>query len=329
MKLIKRLKHIFYALPFGMKGAEEEMMFSKVSSQSDVPGTHQIIQSNNLGKDLIKGEVTQEVKNLRYSDYQVSRESNKYKYIGNGEAVKKNNKRNESNKIHFIQFNKSICSSVIDGMNDANVINLNKKTLSISYSDTPKFFIENFCTHFEFISNNINSSILKLYFNDIHDKSEPITISFINELKSLMNKMLDSSLKDYQLKHHFMLSSINSIYFVTDKTDNEDDLVSYSLSNVHGTNVEHVNNEYIIYYEIGDFKRIDLLDKFYSKEQQEKYDKKESKEQNVIIRNYNQVYKCSKCGCEINKYDASITKETYGEPLCIKCLEQKILENNV
>ena len=83
--MIKTLKrkfyNILYSLPFGLKGAEDEMLSQKSSLNTDNVGVHQVINENRLSKDLLKGEVTQQVEELRYRDYKVSKESKKYKFI--------------------------------------------------------------------------------------------------------------------------------------------------------------------------------------------------------------------------------------------------------
>ena len=46
------------------------------------------IEQNSLLNSLLRGEVTQEVEELRYETYKAEEESNNYKYIGNGVAMK-------------------------------------------------------------------------------------------------------------------------------------------------------------------------------------------------------------------------------------------------
>ena len=98
--LIKQIGLFFYAIPFGMKAANDEMLASKASSNSDLSGTHTIHLNDSVANDMLRGEVTQQVEDFRYSNYVVDRESTNYKYVGNGMAVK--SKRNiQKDKVNM------------------------------------------------------------------------------------------------------------------------------------------------------------------------------------------------------------------------------------
>ena len=86
--MLNKIKKYLYGFFYGLKNADSEMFTSKHSSSSDSSYIQQIKETN-VGKDLLKGEVTQEVEDLRYSTYAVYREANQYEYIGNGVAIKK------------------------------------------------------------------------------------------------------------------------------------------------------------------------------------------------------------------------------------------------
>ena len=87
MSLKNKLLNILYSLPFGLKGADSEIFGSKTNSEN---GTEisQEVSDERLGRHLLKGEVTQSVEELRYKTYKVANESENYKYLGNGVAVK-------------------------------------------------------------------------------------------------------------------------------------------------------------------------------------------------------------------------------------------------
>ena len=69
-------------------------------------------EENNVLHDLLRGEVTQEVRELRHEMYYAERESHKYKYTGNGTAVKKNSLYDGGN-IRFIYVDELLQLSVI------------------------------------------------------------------------------------------------------------------------------------------------------------------------------------------------------------------------
>ena len=86
-KLKKILLNIWYGLPFGLKAAGDEILGSGEADQARTEVNQQVTDKR-VAKHLLKGEVTQEVEELRYRTYRVANESEKYKYVGNGVAVK-------------------------------------------------------------------------------------------------------------------------------------------------------------------------------------------------------------------------------------------------
>ena len=118
--MFKKIKNYFYrfiySLPFGMKAANDEMFTPKASSNSDSFSIVQRLRSDNLAESLIKGEVTQEVEELRYMLYKVYRESGRYKYDGNGN-VSKVEFNIDLNNLHLIQENRLFCKNVSESIN--------------------------------------------------------------------------------------------------------------------------------------------------------------------------------------------------------------------
>ena len=106
------LKKIFYSLPFAMKGGEKILTSTNDNSSNNV-GVVEVIQENRLSKDLLKGEVTQAVEELRYRDYKVYGESKKYQYLGDGIAIKTKNQTDDNKNKFFIVENKVKLQSIV------------------------------------------------------------------------------------------------------------------------------------------------------------------------------------------------------------------------
>jgi hypothetical protein len=117
-KIKNFFKTLWYGLPFGLKGADTEIMGSK-SLDGDGVTIGQEVSDERVAKHLLKGEVTQEVEELRYRTYKVSEEADKYKYLGNGIAIKQEEKQvnNIKTKYRFTQENENICESVLQSLN--------------------------------------------------------------------------------------------------------------------------------------------------------------------------------------------------------------------
>lgn len=323
--MIKKIRRLFYnllySLPFGLKAADDEIFAQKASINSDNVGIHQVVQQNSLAKDLRKGEVTQQVEELRYRTYAVERESNNYNYLGEGVAVKKDIQKFNFNSFHIIQENKMVCNSVNDEMKrvDEKVYANEEYTLNIVYNSIPRFKLEKYCTYFELVSNN-GSFIFNMRFINAPNKNDISSYSFIKEINRLVNNIGKEN--DY--------SFINMIKFVTYKCVGDDELIEYTLNNLDLTSItfSYDEKEFSLSFLVKYVNREDLTDKYYSKTMDEKYKNNEKKELVFNLGNTERVRHCGECGKEISVYDGDITEETYGIPLCQECLEKTLLLQN-
>ena len=89
-KLWLNIKLFFVSFFRGMKSADDIITNSNKEISSGGAVEEQKLEQNNLYASLLRGEVTQEVKDLRYEMYESVRQSKNFKYVGNGQAVKKN-----------------------------------------------------------------------------------------------------------------------------------------------------------------------------------------------------------------------------------------------
>lgn len=317
--MIKFFKKLLYALPFGMKAGDDILLKQKVSSTSDDLTIHKIITNDNLGENLLKGEVTQQVEELRYMDYKVSNESKKYKYIGDGKAIKIGLKRTDSNNHSFTQDNKLICDGVYDELKRVDSYGTEKYTMSVIMPDIPRFKLEVYCTS---IDVNIREGEIdvKLHFSKYPDKYNITSKLFINEL--------NKSLKSGYYPRNSEFYKIQQLSFVTNKAINEDDLIKYNFYDLTLQNVEEQKHEYILNYKANWYSRYNLIGKYYSSTMEAKYANNDKKNDNSTFIGWDRSEKCEMCGKEMNKYDADITKSTYGKAICIECLEKEIMSNN-
>lgn len=302
---------LFYGLGFGMKNAESEMLLSKNSSNSESSYVQQI-KEQNVGKDLLKGEVTQEVEDLRYSTYKVYKESNNYEYLGNGVAIKKEKKDFNINKFSFVQRNKIFCKSVYESFDETKDEDADKFTLIIGYETSPRFKLERFAECLTVCGTNGNVDIT-FRFNKAYDLSSPITKMFYNELMKL---------EDSERGNEIYSNNISNLCFTTYKAQGEDDFIMYVFNNLQPKNYELLDKYVNITFTTNDFTRQDLTEKFFSKNQQDKYEMKISKEKNISFLVPESKYKCSECGEEMNQFDYEITSYDFGRGLCLKCLEK-------
>lgn len=316
-------KKFLHYLSFGLKVAETEMLVQKESSESDNEGIVEIQQENRLSKDLLNAEVTQQVEELRYRNYQVYRESNNYQYLGDGVSIKKE-KQDKGVNYSFSINNNLICGSILDGFNaiEKNDFGIDKYTLTFSYFDIPRFRLESYCTSVD-VDVVGNSAYLSLHFSAFYDKYDNRGRTFINELSKLENIT-----NEYEVKRNELCSNINKLSLTTYKASNEDDLIHYCFNEIEYLGYEQTNSEFILKYFAKTFDKIDLIDKFYSESMYMKYQRNENKGSTISILPQTRREVCSICGKEMHTYDADITKITFGYTMCTECLENKLKKEN-
>lgn len=315
---IKKLFYnFFYYLPFGMKGAEE--MITSPSINEDY-GVIESVRQNRLSEGLIKGEVTQQVEEMRYRDYKIYRESRNYKYLGNGTAIK-NIRRHNIGWYKFTQENKRLTNTVLEELNRVDVKEYSNDTftLNVTYENMVRFPLEKYCKTFQFESPNSaydNRCFITFNFYKFIDTNDVNTKHFISFLKDLVNKPNSISRQgDY-------VNNIKLLSFTTYKADEEDDFINYTCFDVNDGDIVEYDDKYVIRLTFKNFNRVDLTDKFYCKTMEEKYKNKEKKENTFSLGKVTRLTYCHECGREISNYDADITKETIGFPMCSECLEK-------
>lgn len=325
-KFRKIMLNLWYGLPFGLKGADTEIMGSK-NIDSNGSTINQEVSDKRVAKHLLKGEVTQEVEELRYRTYKVENESKNYKYVGNGIAIKENEKPKveEKTKFKFTQDNENICESVLSAMSQVGSYGVDRYRFEIDYNSFVRFKIEKFATKVDVrINDELGEIITILHFNTEPNPYDATSMPFINELKKLLHVK-----GKYEISRNEIASSIMNFSFSTYKADNEDDFVNYSF--INGGKFESLKQEgyeYLLTLSWGEYLRLplNLESKYYSKTMAEKYAKKEKKEVAPEMVNSERKAYCSICGKEMSIYDADVMKADGHEPICKDCMT-KALKN--
>lgn len=279
MNLMRKIKSFFYSLPFGMKAAENEMTSGGSVKDGDGVEIQQNVSDGTVFKHLLKGEVTQEVEELRYRTYKVERESKNYKYIGGGQAIKKElNKSNDfsSGKFKFSQENKQICADVLSSL-DLKIPE--KYTITVSYTDTPRFNIEKYATMVDVKIDDGENIYTTLHFSEYPNKNKLTSKAFINDLKSVYECSQKND--SYGVGRYDTFSSFLTMSFVTYKaTNDQPDLFSFVFISPTLIRSKRENGEYMLVYKWNSFTYKDITEDFKSDSMEEKYNNKEKKELN-------------------------------------------------
>ena len=275
--VLKTIKSLFYALPFGLKGADSEIMGNGDSTSSNDTSVNQQVQDKRVAKHLLKGEVTKEVEELRYRTYKIDRETDNYDYVGNGMAVKKEKKQNNGSVIKFSQPNKLICNDVLTELNHVNNYGIERYTIEIDYTSPVKIKLEPFLTLVDVYIKKGENAVTTLHFSDVMNPTEFKSKPFVNALAKLCE---DFNKNDtYAISKNEYATSLFCMNFTTiNPTEGEHSVVNYSFTMPDLIAVHHDNGEYLLKYQWKIHSRLDLTDKFFNAELEEKYQKKEKKE---------------------------------------------------
>lgn len=284
-KIYNNLTLLFSSLFFGMKGAES-VLTSNIKHESDSSIEVTDDEVGGVFKDMLEERVTKEVEELRYTSYKVANESKKYRYIGNGKVVKKNESQltekhgsideSDNLSIILIQDNNIICEDVLSILNEIN----NKEdkkifsdyTLKIKRRIFPRFLLEKYIKKLVLKQSDGNyvidlyCSIYPSQFSERKDKA------FISELKRIKNKEVRNS----------DVLDIDEISFITTNAWGVDDWLKFSFVDFEFYNIIEFDGSYII--RLGCQANVfmeNLLDNIYSEGAEKKYETKESKNNTI------------------------------------------------
>ena len=169
-KLWLNIRLFFTLLAKGLKNANDiAFTGNKDVDSANGSSIEQQKEVQNVYKDMLKGELTQEVIELRHEMYFAERASKKYKYAGNGRVIKQNNimdykgslENSDGLDVLLVQENKEDAGSLMDygiynmGNNvsyekdiDDKLRSIRKRkfTLNIKRDFIPRFCLESYVT---------------------------------------------------------------------------------------------------------------------------------------------------------------------------------------
>jgi hypothetical protein len=313
MKWLKKILHniesFFINFAFATKNTETQIFTQGgvdsanggiIMSQDVTQGTHA------LSKALLKGELTEEVKQLRYRTYKVDREAKKYKYFAPTLALKK--KEGKDNKfvsydksdgldVITIQYNYALSEDTLDAINQIENGGRGEKTkykFEIKRNFVPRFRLEEFLKKVVVKRLDETHAILDFYFsqyperffNTSDDKSFR-SKAFINELKRIRNGGKSDVLDMEQMR------------FITSHAYKKDDLIEYVFRNLWYRETVEFDGDYILRFKASiEHDGYDLTASYYNKTMDEKYKNNEKKEVTIDITGSVPVetYTCADCG---------------------------------
>lgn len=263
-KIGLKIYSFFIYLFNGLRDGEKIIMGDKSLSQIDGTSVEQQQEHDSVWADLLKGELTQRVKDLRYETMHAERGSKKFQYIGGGVAqergffdYKGNVENNDNHKITIVQENKNITGS-----------NSDKKEYIVNFEHAfiPRFKKEEYLNKVVVKSDDKSNLYLDLYFSKYHVKYDNKHKFFLSELKKCYEGDLRSE-----------LLQIDKLKFTS--------LNAYGLDNgitkVYGINevigIYEFDGSYILRFRVSENKSEDFIDSVYDEVSAKKFDNKEKR----------------------------------------------------
>ncbi len=360
-KIANNFLTFFYNLFYGMKVTEDEVFHQSGISSGEGISVVKEVEDKRVSKALLKGEVTQEVEELRYRTYKVDKESKGFEYFAPTLAMKRDKQDNKFLKyddsdgleLITVQPNDVMVETVCEVLEQ--VGGRGKGTehrIKIKRNFVPRYKIEEYITRIDVKKLDDTHVILDMYVSKYPNDKDFKSKGFVREIEKIRNEKIKSDILDYE-----------EISFVTSHAYKLDDMVKFTFSNIFFKEVVEFDGHYIVRFKASSKQdTVDLSKVYYSKTMDDKYKNKEKKE---VILNFNdylnvRTYKCHECGKEVvldnelidklSAYegrditdvevkdenpqvlefmDMQISEQTFGKRLCSECLKKYLTENNL
>ena len=351
----------FYGLFYGMKSTEDSVFHQSGLDVGENTSIIKQVEENRVSKALLKGEITQEVEELRYRTYKVDKESKTFEYYAPTLAMKRDKQDTKFLKyddrdgleLITVQPNDSMVETVSETLEQ--VGGRGKRTdyrIKIKRNFVPRYKIEEYVTRLDVKKLDDTHVILDMYVSIYPNDKDFKSKGFVREIEKIRDEKIKSDVLDYE-----------EISFITNHAYKMDDMVKFVFRNIVFREVVEFDGHYIVRFKASlEQNTIDLTKIYYSKTMDEKYKHKEKKDVVLNFSDYivSNVYKCEECGKEVildnelidrlSAYegrditseeinddnpqvlefmDMQISEQTYGKRLCSDCLKKYLERNNL
>lgn len=286
---------IFFNTLFrGMKSADMEAFQGTTTQSKDGSGVEHTQESKNVFQNLLRGELTQEVIEMRYEMYQTERESKKFAYNGNGTAVRKENEayqrlieNSDNDEIYVVQDNKETNGSLDEfgiythednisiaekSRGDLRLKEKREYIFNIKRNFFPQYRIEEF-TKKIVLKKREEKVIVDLYISMYNEQFNKRQNMFLVQIKKIINGDTRSDIINF-----------DNLNFISFNAYGTDDLKFYEIGRLKFDKIILFDGNYILRF-IGDFlvDGEDLTDEFYDEIAAEKCRTKAPRENAVAI----------------------------------------------
>lgn len=258
-KFWKNIKLFFISLAWGMRGGDKLLSVSNKDNEGgDVAGIEQQKSQENVYANLLRGEVTQEVKELRHEMYYAERKSHDYVYAGGGHAQKRNEvfdyngniETSDGFKVQIVQENKEDASSLIEhgiystgkdveleakAKGDLRTKDKRDFTIAIKREFLPSFRLEQYATKIVVKRIDETHVLLDIYVPDGRRQFDNVHKLFLKSLEKIYMGDKRSDIVDF-----------HALSFITSNAYGSDDLKFYEYDNIKFDNIISFDGSYVL-----------------------------------------------------------------------------------
>lgn len=298
-KLFRYLRIAFYSLFYSMRSADKMLATSSTDDELDpnsIGGIEQQQEKKSVYQDLLKGVVTEEVRELRHEMYYAERKSREYQYSGGGTAKKTtmfdykgNVDKSDGYKIKIVQQNEVIPTSLSDSgvvvygdkydVEDNLGTFLRNRTRSEKEyrikiereNYIPRFRIENYLTKLVVKEVEGDVVMIDLYINKYYNKLEPTSKLFHAEMERIYQGIDMGSEGNDTLK-------FSEIHFITKNAYGSPDLVELSYKDFSFDTILEYDGHYVLKFFAKENNKHDIVEEFYNEATAKKCENNEMRE---------------------------------------------------
>ncbi len=349
-KIFKYIKYLWFGFILGMKKTEDETLHLSGIDLENGSTINQQVSDHSVAKALLRGELTQEVIELRYRTYAVAREASHYNYFSPTLAKKKGINdfkfieiaNADNREVITVQENKVDVETVNDALqrigDDGKYIDKEKEyNIKFKRENQPRFKIEDFTKKLVIMKGDDEyTAIVDVYVSKYPDDKVKASKPFIREIERIIDTGVRSDIFEFK-----------TIQFETYKAYKLDDMINFEFGDPQLIKIFEFDGDYVIEFMMNIIDGgTDLAAEFYDEKMAKKYETNAPKETcitydpNALIR----TYKCADCGKEVtydarnlDKLEASdsstdgttteyldfeMAEATFGRMLCKDCMEK-------
>ena len=271
-KIWIKIYSFFLYLSKGLNHADKIAFGSKNDALDSGIRNEQHEEEESVWSDLLKGELTQRVIDLRYETAHADRESKKYEHVGGGIGKKKNNMFSYSGNIEnsdnlplfLVQENKEEVSTLTDAQDKV----VRTFRLKVLYDYICRFRLDVYAKKCVIKkTDNEKRFIIDFYVTKYHEKSNNEHKFFLSEIKRILEGDRRSD-----------ILGISNLSFETFNAFGAADGITYEFTDFYYINIVEFDGNYILRFNAKLKKVEDFIDSIYNKESERKFKEKEKRE---------------------------------------------------